>query len=146
LEEVNQADILLHIVDGADPNPDRQISAVHAVLEEIGASDIPEQLVINKTDVADPVAIHRLLELHPDAVATSAVTGAGVGELGVAVTERLAETSDEVEITVPYDRGELVALIHDIGNVAATEHTDAGTRIRAQVPSSELHRFAEFVD
>lgn len=146
LEEVNQADLLLHIVDAADPNPDRQISAVHSVLREIGADDIPEQLVINKTDVADPVAVARLLELHPDAVATSAVTGAGVEDLGVAVAKRLAETTDEVAMTVPYDRGELVALVHDIGNVTTTEHTDTGTRITAQVPSTELHRFAEFVD
>jgi GTP-binding protein HflX len=146
LEEVNQADLLLHIVDGADGNPDRQISAVHSVLREIGADDIPEQLVINKTDVADPVAVKRLLELHPGAVATSAVTGAGVGELGVAVTARLAEKTDDVEITVPYDRGDVVALVHNIGNVSATEHTDAGTKISAQVPSTEMHRFAEFLD
>lgn len=146
LEEVNQADLLLHIVDGSDPNPDRQISAVHSVLREIGAADIPEQLVINKTDVADPVAINRLLELHPEAVAASAVTGAGIEQLGTAVTARLAETTDEIEITVPYDRGDLVALVHDIGNVASTEHTDTGTKISAQVPSTELHRFADFLD
>jgi GTP-binding protein HflX len=146
LEEVNQADLLLHIVDGADPNPDRQIKAVHSVLREIGAVDIPEQLVINKSDAADPVAIKRLVELHPGSVATSAITGAGIEELGAAVTERLAETTDEVEITVPYDRGDIVALVHDIGNVAATEHTDSGTKISAQVPSTELHRFAEFLD
>jgi GTP-binding protein HflX len=146
LEEVNQADLLLHIVDGADSNPDRQISAVHSVLREIGAADIPEQLVINKTDVADPVAVKRLLELHPGSVATSAVTGAGIEGLGVAVTERLAETTDDVEITVPYDRGDVVALVHSIGSVTTTEHTDAGTKITAQVPSTELHRFAEFLD
>ena len=146
LEEVNQADLLLHIVDGADPNPDRQISAVHSVLREIGAADIPEQLVINKTDVADAVAIRRLLELHPDAVATSAVTGAGVDALGVAVTNRLAETTDEVVLTIPYDKGEVVALVHDIGSVTATEHTETGTRITAQVPNTELHRFAAFAD
>jgi GTP-binding protein HflX len=146
LEEVNQADLLVHIVDGADGNPDRQISAVHSVLREIGADDIPEQLVINKTDVADPVAVKRLLELHPGAVATSAVTGAGIEELGAAVTERLAEKTNDVELTVPYERGDIVALVHNIGNVATTEHTDAGTKISAQVPSTELHRFAEFLD
>ncbi len=145
LEEVNQADLLLHIVDGADPNPDRQIEAVHTVLREIGAADIPEQLVINKTDVADPVAIRRLLELHPGAVATSAVTGSGTADLSAAVTARLAETSDEVDLVIPYERGDLVALVHDIGVVADTEHTDAGTRIAAQIPSTEMHRFADFV-
>ncbi|MDJ0954363.1 MAG: GTPase HflX [Acidimicrobiia bacterium] len=146
LEEVNQADLLLHIVDAADPNPDRQIEAVHSVLREIGAGEIPEQLVINKTDVADPVAVNRLLELHPEAVATSAVTGAGVTDLATAITSRLAETTDDVDLVIPYDRGDLVALVHDIGRVVETEHTDAGTRITAQVPSTELHRFANYME
>ena len=146
LEEVNQADLLLHLVDASDPDPDRQIDAVHSVLREIGADAIPEQLVFNKNDVADPVAVRRLLELHPEAVATSAVTGAGTDQLGQAVTARLAESSDEIEIVIPYDRGDLVALAHDIGRVAETEHTDAGTRISASVPSTELHRFAEYID
>ncbi len=145
LEEVNQADLLLHIVDGADPNPDRQIEAVHSVLREIGAGDIPEQLVINKTDVADPVAINRLLELHPGSVATSAVTGSGADSLASAVTSLLAETSDEVELVIPYERGDLVALVHDIGVVSTTDHIDSGTQITAQIPSTELHRFADFV-
>ncbi len=146
LEEVNQADLLLHIIDAADPNPDRQIAAVHSVLREIDAADIPEQLVINKTDVADSVAVNRLLELHPDAVATSAVTGAGVGALSEAITERLAETTDDVSLSIPYERGDVVALVHDIGRVSATDHNDAGTRISAQIPSTELHRFAEFIE
>ncbi len=145
LEEVNQADLLLHIIDGADSNPDRQIEAVHSVLREIGAGEIPELLVINKTDVADPVAVNRLLELHPDAVAASAVTGAGIDELTTAVTDRLRETTDEVNLIIPYDRGDIVTLVHDIGRVSDTEHTDAGTMLTAQVPSTELHRFAEFV-
>jgi len=145
LEEVNLADLLLHIVDGADPNPDRQIEAVHSVLREIGAGEIPEQLVINKTDVADPVAINRLLELHPGSVATSAATGSGADALAGAVTALLAETSDEVDLVIPYDRGDLVTLVYDIGMVSATEHIDSGTRITAQVPSTELHRFADFV-
>ena len=146
LEEVNQADLLLHIIDAADPNPDRQVAAVHSVLREIGAGDIPEQLVINKTDVADPVAVNRLLELHPSAVATSAVTGAGAAGLAAAVTERLAESTEDVDLVIPYDRGDIVALVHDIGRVAATDHTDSGTRISAQVPSTELHRFANFLE
>ena len=61
------------------------------------------------------------------------------------MTARLAETSDDVDLVIPYERGDLVALIHDIGAVSVTEHSDAGTHIRAQIPSTELHRFAEFV-
>ena len=146
LEEVNQADLLLHIINGADPNPDRQIAAVHSVLREIGAVDIPEQLVINKTDVADPVAVNRLLELHPGAVATSAVTGAGLDALSTAMATRLAETTDEVDLVIPYDRGDAAALVHEIGRVTATDHTDEGTKLTAQIPSTELHRFADFVE
>ena len=146
LEEVNQADLLLHIIDAADPNPDRQIAAVHTVLHEIGAADIPELLVINKTDIADPVAVKRLRELHPGAVATSAVTGSGIDELATAITARLADTTDDIELVVPYERGDVVALLHEIGRVSSTEHTDAGTRISAHVPSTELHRFADFLE
>ncbi len=146
LEEVGQADLLLHIVDGADPDPDRQINAVHTVLREIGAADIPEQLVINKSDIADPVALRRLLELHPGAVATSAVTGAGAEELGAAVTQRPAESTDEIDMIVPYDRGDVVTLVHTIGNVVSSDHTASGTRLKALVPSTELHRFSEFLD
>ena len=145
LEEVNQADLLLHVVDAADPNPDRQIAAVHTVLREIGAADVPELLVINKTDVADPVAVKRLLELNPGAVATSAVTGAGRDELARAVTAKLADTTDDIRLIIPYDRGDVVALLHEIGRVTETDHTDSGTRVSAQVPSTELHRFADFV-
>jgi GTP-binding protein HflX len=146
LEEVNQADLLLHIIDAADPDPDRQIAAVHSVLREIGAADIPELLVINKTDIADPVALHRLQALHPGAVATSALTGSGIEDLAAAITARLADTTDDIELVVPYERGDVVALLHEIGRVSSTEHTDAGTRVTAQVPSTEIHRFADFLD
>ncbi|MGA9598108.1 MAG: GTPase HflX, partial [Acidimicrobiia bacterium] len=127
------------------PDPDRQITAVHSVLREIDAGDIPEVLVVNKTDIADPVAVKRLLALHPEAVATSAATGAGIDNLLATVATRLENTTDDVELVIPYDRGDVVALVHQIGRVAATEHTDDGTRITAQVPRTELHRFAGFV-
>jgi GTP-binding protein HflX len=145
LEEVDDADLLLHIIDGADPDPDRQISAVHTVLREIGAADIPEILVVNKVDVADPIAVKRLLALHPGAVATSALTGEGQEELAAAIETRLDHTTGSVELIIPYDRGELVALVHEIGRVSAEEHTDMGTRITANIPRDELHRVARFI-
>ena len=146
LEEVNQADLLVHIIDGSDPDPDRQITAVHSVLAEIGAGDVPEILVVNKTDIADPIPVKRLLALHPGAVATSALTGTGIEELATAITARLADTTDDIELVIPYDRGDLVAKLHDIGRVSSTEHTDAGTKVRAQVPRTELHRFAKYAE
>jgi GTP-binding protein HflX len=69
-----------------------------------------------------------------------------MADLSAAVTARLAETTDDIKMIVPYERGDLVALVHDIGRVTSTEHTDAGTAITASVPSTELHRFAEFIE
>jgi GTP-binding protein HflX len=89
--------------------------------------------------------VKRLLALHPGAVATSALTGDGLAELAAAVTATLADTTDKLELVIPYERGDLVALLHDIGRVSSEEHTDAGTRLTATVPSTELHRFAGFV-
>lgn len=144
LDEVNQADLLLHIVDASDPDPDRQIAAVHTVLAEIEAAGIPELLVVNKNDVAPPSAVRRLLELHPGAVATSALTGSGMAELGSAVTALLEAAGQDMKLLVPYERGDVVALLHEIGRVISSEHTDAGTEIVAHVPATEQHRFADF--
>jgi GTP-binding protein HflX len=146
LEEVSQADLLLHVVDAADPDPDRQIAAVRTVLGEIGAAAIPELLVVNKSDIASASAVRRLLELHPGSIATSARHGIGMAELGKAVTARLEATAQEITMLVPYDRGDVVALLHEIGRVTSSHHTDSGTRITAQVPATEQYRFTDFAD
>lgn len=146
LEEVAQADLLVHIIDAADPSPDLQIEAVHNVLSEIGAGDIPEVLVVNKTDVADPVAVKRLLELHPGSVAISAKLGDGLEDLGRAIGAAIASVTESVALIVPYDRGDIVGLVHDLGTVSSAEHTDEGTRLVARIPTDEMHRFAEFTD
>ncbi|HSF85128.1 MAG TPA: GTPase HflX [Acidimicrobiia bacterium] len=144
LEEVNQATLLLHIVDAADPNPDRQIDAVRKVLRDIGAGTIDEQLVINKTDIAEPAAVERLQALHPDALAVSAVTGAGVDELLEALGDQLEGATVEVDLTIPYERGDVVAALHDAGEVIAETHTAAGTEIRVKLPKADADRYAAF--
>lgn len=132
LDEVHNADLLLHVVDGSDPDADVQISAVRSVLGEIGAEQVPELFVINKTDTADPAAIRRLSEIH-DGVAISAQTGEGVDMLLNAVEERLTATSYRVLLEIPYDRGDLMALLHRNGAVVDESHTEAGTLVEARL-------------
>src|SRR5690606_38389578 len=115
LEEVADADLILHVVDGAHPDPLGQVRAVREVLSEVGAEDVPELLVVNKIDVAPE---ERLLELKrelPEAVFISTHTGAGIPELRAALEEALPRPAVEVVALVPYDRGELIARAHERG-------------------------------
>ena len=133
LEEVADADLILHVVDGSDADPEGQLRAVREVLVEIGAADVPEIVVVNKTDIADPLAVSRLLRLEKGAVAVSARTGAGMAELREAVEAELPRPPVELEALVPYNRGELVSRMHRTGEVISVEHEPGGTRVRARV-------------
>ncbi|MDQ3781508.1 MAG: GTPase HflX [Actinomycetota bacterium] len=144
LEEVNQASLLLHVVDAADPDPDSQIAAVREVLRRIGAGTIDELMVINKIDVAEPAMVARLQALHPEAVAISAVTGQGIDGLLDAVADRLEGVTTEVDLVVPYDRGDVVARLHDVGEVLGEDHVATGTRIRVKLPKIDADRYLEF--
>ena len=137
LEEVADADLILHVVDGSDVDPEGQIEAVREVLGEIGATGVPEQLVINKADAADPDILARLRKVAPDAVVVSARTGENMGALEAAVEARLPRPSVEVRALVPYDRGDLVSRVHATGEVIGEEHTGDGTLLTARV-SGEL--------
>ncbi len=133
LEEVVDADLILHVVDGSDPDPEGQLRAVRDVLTEIGADDVPELVVVNKTDVADPLVVARLLRLERGSVAVSARTGTGIAQLRAAVEPLLPRPPVELEALVPYDRGELVSRMHRTGEVISVEHEPGGTRVRARV-------------
>src|SRR3954463_1081277 len=122
LDEVNDADLVLHVVDGADSDPEGQLAAVRAVLAEIGATDVPEQVVVNKVDAADERMLARLRRREPGAVFVSAVTGEGLDDLRAVVAERLPRPEVDVDVLVPYDRGDLVARVHDEGEVLTSEH------------------------
>ena len=135
LEEVTDADLVLHIVDGSDPDPEGQISAVREVLSEIGAGNLPELIVINKADVADPMQVARLRRREPDAVVVSARTGEGIDDLLAALDQRLPHPEVEIDVVVPYARGDLVAQAHDRGEVLAETHLPDGTRLHARVPA-----------
>ncbi|NED93795.1 GTPase HflX [Phytoactinopolyspora alkaliphila] len=132
-EEVADADLLLHVVDGSHPDPEGQLSAVREVLADVGASEVPEIVVINKADTADPYVITRLLRAESNSVAVSARTGDGIDKLRALVEERLPTPPVEVDALVPYDRGELVSKVHTTGEVIAMEHEAEGTRVRARV-------------
>jgi GTPase len=133
LEEVADADLILHVVDASDADPEAQIRAVREVLADIDAAGVPEQLVFNKVDAARPEALLRLRRLAPDALFVSARTGEGLDDLRGLVEERLPRPDIEVTVLVPYTRGDLVTRIHDEADVLDTDHTAAGTLIRARV-------------
>jgi GTP-binding protein HflX len=134
LEEVAHADLILHVVDGADADPEAQITAVRQVLREVGANEVPELIVINKADVADEMALARLRRREPRSVVVSARTGAGLDDLLQAIEDNLPRGDREVHAVVPYDRGDLVARVHDLGEVLSQEHTAEGTALHARVP------------
>jgi GTP-binding protein HflX len=144
LEEVVDADLLVHVVDGAAADAEGRIAAVDTVLREIGAGEVPRLLVWNKTDVADRDTCKHLVEDHPGSVAISAVTGDGISDLLTAIAERLRSLGRVVEYVVPYDRGDVLAALHRAGEVLVEVHDDGGTRVRARLPDAAVGRFAEF--
>lgn len=139
LEEVVQADLLLHVVDGAEPNPELQVAAVREVVGEIAQEQDravpPELLVVNKIDAANETTLAHLRTLFgaTSAVFVSARRGLGIDELVEAISQQLPRPEVLVDVLLPYVRGELVARAHAEGDVISEEHTGEGTRLRAKV-------------
>ena len=133
LEESAEADLILHVVDGSDPEPEAQITAVRAVLADIGTAGVPELIVVNKIDAADPVVLQTLRARAPGSLSVSAKTGAGLPALRDAIEAALPRLDVPVRVIVPYSRGDLVARAHAEGEVIAAEHTDDGTLLQARV-------------
>lgn len=144
LEESTTADLLLHVVDASDPDPEGQIAAVRQVLAEIGASDVPELLVCNKADHADATTLLALRAGHPGCVVVSARTGHGLEELADAVEARLPNPEVWVETLIPYSRGDLMDRIHRTGTIEALEHTGEGTKVRARVHPGLAEELGEY--
>jgi len=138
LEEVADADLLVHVVDGSDLAPLAQIEAVRAVIGEVvadhDASAAPELLVINKIDAAGDLALAQLRRALPKALFVSAHTGDGVAKLREAIADAVPRGDVPVDVVIPYDRGDLVARIHTEGQVQSTEHLADGTRVVGRVP------------
>ena len=144
LEEVADADLLLHVVDASADDADGRIAAVGTVLREIEAGEVPVLVVWNKADLADPETLKDLLATHPDSVAISAARGEGVDELLAAVGDRLRLQARIVECFVPYDRADVLAALHRSGEVLVEVHGEQGTRVRARLPNQAVGHFAEF--
>jgi GTP-binding protein HflX len=133
LEEVGDADLLLHVVDGSHPDPEGQISAVRAVLADVDAADVKEIIVVNKADAADPEVLDRLRRHEKHSVIVSARTGEGLDELRALIAEELPRPTIDVDVLLPYDRGDLVSRLHDEADVISSEHTQDGTHVKARV-------------
>ena len=144
LEEVGGADVLLHVVDGSHPDPEGQIAAVREVLADVHANQLPEVVVINKADAADPEVVARLRTRERSAIVVSARTGEGLDELRHRIDGLLPRPDVEVEVLVPYDRGDLVSRTHADGEVLTERHTETGTWLHARVVPSLANDLAPF--
>src|SRR4051812_5790655 len=144
LEEVAAADLLIHVVDGSDPDPLGQIEAVHIVLAEIDAAAVPELIVVNKVDAMTEDDVLTLRRALPGAVWVSARTGHGIDQLREIIATRLPHPDVEVDVLVPYDRGDLVARVHRDGEVLSETHEEAGTRLSARVDGALAAALEEF--
>ncbi len=149
LEEVGEADLIVHVVDGSDADPGAQIAAVRAVFADIEALDVPELIVVNKADAADPITVDaiRLAEQRRGnrVVIVSARTGAGIDDLVTAIEELLPRTEVLLDVFVPFAQARLVARVHEYGDVLDEEHTATGTRLHAFLPAWIAAEFVDYV-
>ena len=145
LEETVLADLVLHVVDGSEPEEERvdSIEAADTVLEEIGAGSKPRLLVMNKVDLLDAEERRELRLRHPDAVQVSAETGEGLDELRARIAASIAEGLTEVELLVPFDAGERLSELHEIAGDLEREDREDGVLVRARLPAALADRFAD---
>ena len=147
LEEVLEADLLLHIVDVSHPEAEAQIAAVNVVLEELEATDIPMFMVFNKIDSLkkDSEELHILQCQYPDALPISAQRGDGVPALVEALAQRFAERGTDISLSIPYTEGKLLDLLHKHGIVLDTEYTAEAVHVKARLPNRYLKSVSQFL-
>lgn len=136
LEEVSGSDLIVHVVDGAHPDPQEQIRAVRAVINEIGGGEIAEIIAINKADAAPPEKLMQLLREEPNSFAFSARTGFGIETLVAAIEAALPRPRVEINTVIPFSRGDLVSAIHERGEIFTETYLPEGTSIHALVDGS----------
>jgi GTP-binding protein HflX len=142
LEEISEADLLLHMVDISHPNAMNQAEAVQQTLDEIGASHVPIVTVLNKIDrLSNPEAARRTLEHFPQAVAISALTGTGIDDLLEHIRTGLYETFTPILVRLPYQQGQLISLFHDLGQVERMEHGRKGVLMQGRIPGRLVGQF-----
>jgi GTPase len=145
LEEVASADLLVHLVDAGVAEPETRIRAVRAVLDEIGAGRVPEQIVFTKSDTVTRETLDQLLVSHPGSIGVSGRTGAGVEDLPAVIGDRLRAMERVLELRVPYDRGDVLAALHRDGEVLVEVYEEGGTRVRARLPQNVTGHYVDFV-
>ncbi len=142
LEEIAEADLLLHVVDISHPNAMNQVEAVHETLEEIQADNVPVITVLNKIDrLSDPSAARNAVERFPQAVAISARTGDGIDDLLSMLRSTLYETFTPILIRLPYQQGQLISLFHEFGQVERLEHGRKGVLMQGRIPGRLVAQF-----
>ncbi|HEX3707589.1 MAG TPA: GTPase HflX [Mycobacteriales bacterium] len=145
LEEVTDADLILHVVDGSEADPGSQLRAVREVFAEVDAHDVPELVVVNKADAADPAVLERLRLDEPAACVVSVRTGEGMAALLARVADLVPHPEVPVTLLVPFTAGGVVSRVHQYGEVQAVSHTAEGTRLDARLPAwlaGELEGYA----
>ena len=145
LEEAAEADLLLHVVDAAHADPGAQVAAVRAVLADLDLRDVPEIVVLNKADAADPDVLAALCRRESHHIVVSARTGEGIDELRALIERELPLPAHEVMLVVPYDRGDVVALLHRRGRVLLEEHEGDGTHLTVRIGPELLGSVDPFV-
>ncbi|HMI28248.1 MAG TPA: GTPase HflX [Gaiellaceae bacterium] len=148
LEETLVADLVLHVVDASvdDDRLDEQSRAVASVLHEIGAQELPFELVINKIDAVDPLRRRRLSNRFPEALQVSALTGEGLDALRERIAERFADRFEAVRLFLPYEEGGKLAELYALGApIEEREDQPDGVLVRARLPRRELRRFARYL-
>jgi len=148
LEETLVADLVLHVVDASAPQAKlvEQIAAVNAVLHEIGADELPVDLVLNKVDAIDDEQRRRLANRYPDALQVSALTGEGLDALRERVADRFAERFEPVRLLLPYGEGGKLNELYALGApIEEREDTSEGVLVVARLPRREIRRFAPYL-
>jgi GTP-binding protein HflX len=145
LEQTIHADLLLHVIDASQPDPNDHIEAVNQVLGQIGAGNIPRLLAMNQADKLDDEALERIKNQFPDALFISALKGEGLRELLEAISTALSASQSVADYVVPFDRGDVRSQMHELGEVMEESGGEEGWRLTVKGPRSVLGKFGDFV-
>ena len=145
LEEVADADVIVHVVDGSHPDPAAQLATVRDVIGDVGARELPEIVVFNKADLVDDNQRLVLRGLEPHALFVSARTAEGIDDLLATIAGELPTPSVQLDLLIPYDRGDLVSALHDRSRILSTAYEPSGTRVCALVNAEDEAVLSGFV-
>ncbi|MFD0759650.1 GTPase HflX [Arthrobacter ulcerisalmonis] len=146
LEEVADSDLILHVVDVSHPDPEGQIAAVRTVFSEVDARKVPEIIVLNKADAADPFVVERLKQREPRHIVVSARTGQGMAELLQAISDGIPRPGVKLELLIPYNRGDLISKLHESdAEILSIDHVADGTQAIVMVREGLAAELEPFV-